>query len=419
MSFSRREFIKAGSLSIAASGFVTKAFAEETGRMQSGLRNMVQNVKPLTMDDYKERLENAKKLLAENNLDALFLSGSMNLRYFTNVNWGRSERTFGAVINRKGDPIWICPGFELERAEERIKIGEHDIRTWEEHESPFKLIGGIMKDLGARNGRLGMGPTVRNFVVEGLKRDASSLTIVDGSVITEGCRGIKNEKEIGYMDLAARITKIAYREAFKNLYEGMTPRDISVAVSKAHQQMGVSGGAGVQMGLNSAFPHGSRERRTLHDGSIILIDGGCGVEGFRSDVSRTIVFGKHTDKQKKVWDIVRKAQLAAYEAAKAGAPCEAVDIAARKVVDDAGFGPEYKYFAHRVGHGIGMEGHEYPYLVRGNKLKMAPGMTFSNEPGIYIYGEFGVRIEDCMVITPEGGKCLGGLDSTAIDKPFG
>jgi Xaa-Pro dipeptidase len=379
---------------------------------------MVGDVKPLTAEDYAVRLEKARRLMAENKLDGLFLEGGINLQYFTKVNWWRSERTFGAVFSLKRDPVWVCPGFEKKRAEELVPK-EQEIRTWEEHESPYALIAGVMKDLGAGSGRLGLDPSMRHFIYYGLRRDAASLELVDGAVITEGCRGIKSEKEIAYMDLANKITKLAYREAFKQLREGMSARELASAIAAAHQQMGVTGGAGPQFGPNTAFPHGSMVMRNLQKGEPVLVDGGCSVEGFRSDITRTIFFGQPTEKQRRVWEAVKKAQTAALQAVRPGATCESVDLAARRVIEDAGFGPDYRYFAHRLGHGIGMEGHEYPYLVRGNRLKLQPGMTFSNEPGIYVYGEFGVRIEDCMVVTGEGGRFLGGLEATSIDKPFG
>jgi Xaa-Pro dipeptidase len=418
MTVSRREFFKIGGLSIGVFGFVESLFSEPRKASGSQMKNMVADVKPLTPMDYELRLEKAKRLMKENDIDGLLLTGSTNLLYFTNVRWGRSERTFGAVLNQKKDPIWICPSFEKKRAEERIPRG-HEIRTWEEDESPFRLIAGIMEDLGVKSGKLGLGPTIRSFVFYGLRKDAPSLQLKDGAVVTEGCRGIKTEKEIAYMDLANNITKLAYREGFKNLKEGMSRADLGGIIRTAHQKMGVSGGGGPLFGTDSAFPHGTITESLLEEGDIILVDGGCSVEGYRADVTRTIVFGKPTDKQRMVWDVVKKAQKTAHRAVKPGIPCEEIDRVARQVIEDVGFGPDYKYFTHRVGHGIGMEGHEYPYLVRGNKLKLQPGMTFSNEPGIYIYGEFGVRIEDCFVVTEEGGRFLGGMESTAIDKPFG
>jgi len=418
MTVSRREFIKIGGLSIGAFGFAKSLFSKARGVSESQLKNMVVDVKPLTPQDYELRLEKGKRLMREHDMDGLLLTGSTNLLYFTNVGWWRSERTFGAVLNRKKDPVWICPSFEKKRAEERIPKGQ-EVRTWEEHESPFKLIAGIMEDLGVKTGKLGLGPTIRSFVYYGLRKDAPGLQLVDGAVVTEGCRGIKTKKEIAYMDLANRITKLAYREGFNNLKEGMSRTDLGGIIRTAHQRMGVSGGGGPLFGPSSAFPHGTLTERSLQDGNIILVDGGCSVEGYRSDVTRTIVFGQSSDRQKKVWEIVRKAQVAAHKAVRPGVACEEIDRTARKVIEDAGFGPDYKYFTHRLGHGIGMEGHEYPYLVRGNELKLQPGMTFSNEPGIYIYGEFGVRIEDCFVVTEDGGRFLGGMESTAIDKPFG
>ena len=418
MSLTRRSFIKTGSLSLAALSLGPSAVAAAGDGSAQELENLVAGVQPLGPDDYALRREKARRLLAEKGLDAIFIGGGTNLVYFTKVGWWLSERVFGVVLSPKKDPLWVCPAFEAERAKELVPAGQ-EIRTWEEHESPYALVGGIMKDLGAAAGRLGTAPDLRAFEVHGLRRTLTGVEIVDGAAVTEGCRGVKTAKEIAYMDLANRITKLAYREGFKSLRAGMTARDLSGAISAATQKLGSSGGGGPQFGPNTAFPHGSQVSRTLAEGDAVLVDGGCGVEGFRSDVTRTVVFGKPSDKQRRVWDIVRKAQKAALAAARPGATCESVDRAARKVVEDNGFGPGYKYFGHRLGHGIGMEGHEYPYLVKGNTLKLEPGMTFSNEPGIYVYGEFGVRIEDCMVVTETGARHLGGLEAESIDRPFG
>jgi len=416
--FSRRDFLKIGGLSITTFGFGSSLVSCASPALESKLTDMTAGVEPLTLQDYAKRQEKAGRLMAQHNLDALLLTGSTDLKYFTSVEWGRSERTFGAVLNRKREPVWVCPAFEEERAKERIPEGQ-EIRTWHEHENPFKLIADIMRDLGAAHGRLATGPTVRNFVLYGLKQQASGLELLDGAMITQECRDHKTEKELGYMDLANKITKIAYRETFSQLSRGMSTGDVRLLIQQAHERMGVVGRGGPSFGPNSAFPHGSKVVRDLQDGDIVLVDGGCGVEGFRSDVTRTVVFGQPSDRQRQVWDIVRKAQVAAHDAIRPGVCCEDIDRAARKVIEDADFGPDYKYFSHRLGHGIGMDGHEYPYLVRGNKLKLEPGMTFSNEPGIYIYGEFGVRIEDCFVVTEDGARILGGMESTAVDQPFG
>lgn len=418
MSITRRSFIKTGTASLAALSLGPKAAAASAPGDPQELKSLTAGVEPLAPEDFALRREKAQRLLAEKGFDAVFIGGGTNLLYFTKVGWWLSERVFGVVLSREKDPVWVCPAFEAERAKELVPGGQ-EIRVWDEHESPYALIGGIMKDLGAATGKLATAPDLRAFEVHGMRRTLAAMEIVDGAPVTEGCRGVKTEKEIAYMDLANRITKLAYREGFKSLRAGMTTRDLSGAISGATQKLGSSGGGGPQFGPNSAFPHGSQVPRSLTDGDIVLVDGGCGVEGYRSDVTRTVVFGKPSDKQRRVWDVVRKAQKAALAAARPGATCESVDRAARKVVEDAGFGPGYKYFAHRLGHGIGMEGHEYPYLVQGNTLKLEPGMTFSNEPGIYIYGEFGVRVEDCMVVTETGARHLGGLEAESIERPFG
>lgn len=410
----RREFLKIGGLTMAFSGFV-RGLSASPGPAGEELRKMTAGVEPLGPGDYAERLERAGRLMAAHHLDAVFLSGGTDLVYFTAVDWWPSERTFGAVLNKKGAPIWVCPAFELDRAEEAVPAG-HPIRTWEEHESPYAVLAGIMKDLGGR--RLGLSPGTSAFQIFGLKRDASGIEAADGAVVTEGCRGTKTAGEIAYMDLAAKITKFAYRHAFGQIREGMTPMDLAGLIAAAHEKMGVRGGGGPQFGPNTSFPHGSRAAQKAGEGTVIMVDGGCSVEGYRSDVTRTIVFGKPTDKMLRVWDIVKKAQTAALRACRPGAACEDVDAAARKVIEDAGYGPGYRYFAHRLGHGIGLDTHEYPYLVKGNTLKLEPGMTFSDEPGIYIPGEFGIRHEDCMVVTGDGARYLGGMEALAIDKPF-
>jgi len=418
MSPTRRSFIKAGTISLAALGLGPAPALPAAHGASQELENLVKGVQPLGPEDYALRREKVGRLLAEHGLDAVFIGGGTNLLYFTKVGWWLSERVFGVVLSRRKEPIWVCPAFEVKRAEELVPAGQ-EIRTWEEHENPYATIGGVLRDIGAATGKLGTAPDLRAFEVHGLRRTLTAAEIVDGAPVTEGCRGTKTAKEIAYMDLANRIIKIAFREGFKSLRAGMSTRDLAGAIAAATQKLGSAGGGGPQFGPNTAFPHGSQVPRTLTAGDPVLVDGGCAVEGYHSDVTRTVVFGKPTDKQRRVWDIVRKAQKAALAAAKPGAPCESVDAAARKVIVDAGYGPGYKYLAHRLGHGIGMDGHEYPYLVKGNTLKIEPGMTFSNEPGIYIYGEFGIRTEDCMVVTENGARYLGGMEARSIEEPIG
>ncbi|MEE4213861.1 MAG: Xaa-Pro peptidase family protein [Bacteroidales bacterium] len=421
MKNTRRDFIKIGGLSLAATGLVApflQSCAEQAGDTAGhNLQNEVAGVEPLTQEDYAARLDRLVDSMIKEGIEALFMEGSTNLRYFFNMSWWLSERTFGPVINTKKEPVWICPDFELERAKEQIPEG-HEIRTWAEHESPFDLLAGIVSDLGLDKGKTAMGPSVRSFLSEGFQRSLGT-DLLDGSMAVNMVRAIKTEKEQAYMDLANNITKKAYRYAFERLEEGMTREDLGNHIRFAHSEMGTSGSGGPSFGFTSAFPHGTRQVRHLHEGDIVLVDGGCSVEGFRSDVTRTTVFGKASDRQKEVFNVVLKAQQEAHRAVKPGIPCGEIDRVARKVIEDAGFGPGYKYFAHRLGHGIGMDGHEYPYLVKDNPLLLQPGMTFSNEPGIYIYGEFGVRIEDCFVVTEDGARMFGGMLTQDIEHPFG
>jgi Xaa-Pro dipeptidase len=253
---------------------------------------------------------------------------------------------------------------------------------------------------------------------DGVTQVTPALKIVSGTPVTAGCRTVKDAHELELMRLASQVTLKAYEAAYKAMKEGMTQDDFAGLVALAHQRLGFTGSAGVQVGEYSALPHGSIAPQIIRQGTILLIDGGCSAEGYASDISRTFVLGRATDKMKSVFDIELAAQTAALKAARPGVPCEAVDAAARKVIVDAGYGPDYKFFTHRVGHGMGMDGHEWPYLVRGNKLPLAPGMTFSDEPGIYIRGEFGVRLEDDMIITDSGAELMT-PQSRSLEDPFG
>lgn len=416
---SRRDFLKIGGTGFLSMTLLSSRSAEAIQNQEikdKKLELLLKELKPIGPEDYARRLEKAHRLMSENRFGAFFLEPGPSLQYFTGVSWWRSERTFGAILVPDRLPVWVCSKFELERARELIPA-EQEIRTWEENESPFRLIKTIINDY-ARSKVLAIEPSTRSFIFYGIRQEFPHLELVDGSPVSDGCRGIKSEKEILYLEAANRMTKLAYREAFKKVKEGMTPEELSNVIREEHSRLGVSGSGSPSFGQNSAFPHGSRQKRNLHSGDVILVDGGCRVEGYNSDVTRTIIFGQAGEKQKKIWEVVKKAQLAALKACRPGTRCEEVDRAARRVIEEAGFGPGYQFFKHRLGHGIGLEGHEYPYLVQGNKLLIQPGMTFSNEPGIYIYGEFGIRIEDCMVVTEEGARILGGMEAVSLEQPF-
>jgi Xaa-Pro dipeptidase len=292
------------------------------------------------------------------------------------------------------------------------------VLTWEEDESPAALIATGLRARGLATGTLGIEETVRYVFSNNVATALPTLRLTSATPVTAGCRGVKSDAELALMRHANQVTLKAYEAAWKSLADGMTQTQFAGLVSMAHQRLGYPGSAGVQVGEYSALPHGSVTPQVVREGTILLIDGGCRVEGYHSDISRTFVLGKATDRMKKVFEIEHQAQTAALKAARPGVECQAVDAAARKVIVDAGFGPGYKYFTHRVGHGIGMDGHEWPYLVKGNTQKLEPGMTFSDEPGIYIPGEFGVRLEDDMFITADGAE-LFTPQSPSLEDPFG
>jgi len=432
----RRSFVKMGSVAAGAtlaagcSPNPSQAAAAPPPPQGAGseppsiaaLLSMRDQAKPITAEERRGRIEKARRLMAERKIDALMLTGGTSLVYFSGICWGLSERLFTMVLPVTGDAFYVSPAFEEDRAREQIALGplgnSADVRTWQEHEDPYQRIGQGLKDRGISSGVLGIEETVRFVFSDGVSNAAPTITITSGTPVSAGCRAIKDAHELALMRLASQVTLKAYEAAWKALKDGMTQNDFASLVSQAHRKLGFEGGAGVQVGEYSALPHGSITPQVVREGSILLIDGGCSVEGYSSDISRTFVLGKPTDKMKQVFDIEYQAQTAALQAAKPGLPCEAVDAAARKVIVDAGYGPDYKYFTHRLGHGMGMDGHEWPYLVKGNTLPLAPGMTFSDEPGIYIRGEFGVRIEDDMVITENGAELMT-PQSPSLEDPFG
>ena len=423
--FSRRNFL--WSAGAAAALFNVRA-GEAAGAPQAplppslaSLTSMRAQARPITADERRARIEKARRLMAAENIDALMLCSGTSLVYFTNIRWSGGERLFTCVVPAKGEPFFVCPAFEEDRAREQIALGPFsgtaDVRTWEEHESPYERVAQGLRDRGITTGKVGVEETVKFVFSDGVAQAAPAMTLVSGTPITAGCRMVKDAHELELMQLASDVTLKAYEAAYRALAEGMTQNDFAALVAAAHSRLGFNGGAGVQVGKYSALPHGSIQPQVVREGTILLIDGGCSVEGYASDLSRTFVLGKPTDKMKRVFEIERRAQDAALAAARPGVPCEAVDAAARRVIVDAGYGPDYKYFTHRVGHGMGMDGHEWPYLTRGNRLPLAPGMTFSDEPGIYIPEEFGVRLEDDIYITDDGAK-LFTRQSESLEQPF-
>ena len=423
----RRALIRG--MGAAAAGAVAAPLLAQGGAAASpsqGLPDAVQRLRPLTPapvpisdDERLARIEKARRLMRENNIAAMFLEPGTSMSYFTGVRWGLSERPFGVVIPVNGDLAYISPGFEEERARELIKFSR-DVRVWQEDESPYRLVANILRDRGIATGRVGIEERVRFFIADGIRAEAPHIEFVSATPVTAGCRTIKSAAEIALMQRANDITIAAYKATFPSLRPGMTQRELSTLIGAAITKLGgVSDGALCLFGVSSAFPHGTTKPAALKEGDIVLVDGGCTVEGYTSDITRTTVLGKPSQRQRDVWEVEKRAQDAAFAAARVGATCESVDYAARKVITDAGFGPDYKVpgLPHRTGHGIGMDGHEWTNFVRGNTTPIQPGMCFSDEPTIVIYGEFGVRLEDCLYITDSGPKFFS-QQSPAIDQPF-
>ncbi len=380
---------------------------------------------PITLEEREHRVERARELLAKNKLEALVICTGSSLLYFTGLRWGQSERFFAWVLPVKGSPFVVCPVFEEGRVRERMEAKPATlpqasvtrVYTWNEDESPYTLLARALKDTGLSTGKIGVEERTQFAFADGIAHASPSFTAVSGTPVTASCRAVKSSAELALMRLANDNTLKVYEAAWKSLEPGMTNRHVSDLISLAYNRTGFPGFASCQVAEYSALPHGSLQPQIIREGQIILLDDGCTVEGYQSDISRSFVLGKATDKQKQVFDIVHKAQSAALAAGKAGAPCHAVDDAARKVITDAGYGPDYKHFTHRLGHGIGMDGHEWPYLVRGNNTALEPGMTFSDEPGIYIVGEFGIRLEDDWVVTLGGGEMFT-PQSPSLEAPF-
>ncbi|MBI3401450.1 MAG: aminopeptidase P family protein [Acidobacteria bacterium] len=392
----------------------------------AALTSMRDRATPITADERKGRLERARRLMAEQKMDAIILAGGTSLNYFTGIRWGNSERLTAVVIPRVGNPYIVTPAFEEDRTREQLVGGpvEHtDVAIWQEDESPFALVGQGLKDRGIATGRIGVEETMKFVFADTMGGATPALKIVSATPITAGCRMIKDAHEVALMRLACEVTLKCYEAVHKALQPGMTQTQVSGLIGAAYGRLGFPGFASIQVGEYTALPHGSITPQTIKEGTIIMVDDGCTVEGYQSDITRTFVLGKATDKMKQVFDIVHRAQSAALKAAKPGVTLEDVDAAGRKVVVDAGYGPGFKYFTHRLGHGMGMDGHEWPYLVKNNmfgwerSVKAQAGMVFSDEPGIYIRGEFGVRLEDDMHITPNGAE-LFTPQSPSIEQPF-
>jgi Xaa-Pro dipeptidase len=427
---SRRRFLEVSGVTAgAAVASASLAGATTTGKADDSslppslakLQSRKSEATPITREERRERLDRARRLMVDNSLDAIVLMEGTSMRYFTGIRWWGGERLFALVLPAKGSAFYVCPAFEEGRAREQIANSpdnQSEVRIWQEDENPYQRVAQGLKERGIANGKIGMEETMRFVFVDGIAKATPQATILSATPVTAGCRMIKSVHEVALMRLAAQVTLAVYEAVYQALSEGMTQRDVEALIEKAYERMGFPGEASVMVGEYSAFPHGSTTPQVIREGSIIMVDDGCTVEGYQSDITRTFVLGKASDKMKSVFDIVHRAQAAALAAARPGVECGSIDAAARKVITDAGYGPDYKYFTHRLGHGMGMDGHEWPYLVRGNTTRLQANMTTSDEPGIYIRGEFGIRLEDDMHVMENGAE-LFTPQSPSLEDPFG
>ncbi len=381
--------------------------------------NKQENNPFISQNERLQRIQKAQKLLKQNKMEALILDAGTNMEYFSGIKWNPSERSMLAILPATGEISYICPAFEEDRFREVLQIGSR-VYTWDEHENPFALTGTLLKDLGFRTGNIGIEEHTRFFIANGLKKAMPSFSFISGDSITVPCRLIKSPTEIALMQQANDITTQAIQFGIQFLAEGISPRLISQKIAQKHAELGASHKfASVTFGVATSFPHGSSRAQILKKGDVVMLDCGCAVGGYESDITRTIIFGEANEKQRRIWNLEKEAQAAGFQAAQLGKACEEVDFAARNVLVKAGFGPGYQLpgLPHRTGHGIGMEGHEWGNMVKGNRLALTPGMCFSIEPTIAIPNEFGIRLEDCVYMTQQGPKWFS-QPSPSIEQAF-
>ena len=378
------------------------------------------HVRPITEGERQQRRQQAALLMQEKGIAALVMSASTSLYYFTGLSWYQSERLVGAVLTRDGKLIFVSPAFEDSKLRETLG-DQADIRLWEEDESPYALVAQILAD-EKLSGTIALDEAAPFFIADGLRQALSSYQMVNGMVVTAACRMHKSENEIALMQAAKNITLEVHKRAAKILRAGISSFEVADFINQAHRAYGGSSSTFciVSFGLPTSIPHGPDGVQYLKEGDMVLIDTGCMIERYHSDITRSYVFGEPTARQRSMWNLEKEAQAAAFDAAQMGVPCEEVDLAARRVLEAAGLGPGYKTpgLPHRTGHGIGLDIHEWTYLVKGNQTPLAKGMCFSNEPMICLDGEFGIRLEDHFYMTEQGPRWFT-EQSHAVDAPFG
>ena len=410
----RRSFLVAGTAGLAST--LVPALA----RARDGLPDFATGAAPIGAAERQARVARAAELMRQHDIAAVLVEAGTSLRYFTGVQWWRSERLTAAVLTRDGEIAIVTPFFEEPSVRESLALPA-EVLTWDEDEDPAATLAQWLSARGLAQGRIGIEETVRYFAVDGLAAALPDATLVNGNPVVRGCRMVKSPAELALMHRATDITMAAYRHAAPRIQRGMTPSDIGALINDATRAMGgVPEFALVLLGEASAYPHGSGKPQEVRDGEVILLDCGCNVEGYQSDISRSFVFGEPGSRHRQVWQQMRRGQDVAFAAAQLGATAGSVDEAVRTFYAGLGYGPDYRLpgTSHRTGHGIGLDGHEPVHLVRGEQTRLAPGMCFSNEPGIYIPGEFGIRLEDCFWMEEDGPRWFS-TPAPSIDDPFG
>ncbi|UZW61312.1 M24 family metallopeptidase [Lysobacter enzymogenes] len=389
----------------------------ETARAQ--LAPWAQRAPAIGAEEYQQRLERARALMRAHGFDALLVGAGASLRYFAGVPWGASERLVALLLTLDGDPLLVCPAFEAGSLAHVLKIPAQ-ARFWEEHEDPHALVAAALRERGAR--RLALDPGAAFAIFTGLRAAAPQLELGDAAAIVDGCRALKSPAELALMQQATAMTLQVHRLAAGLAEEGVSTATLRRFIDEAHRALGADNGSTfciVQFGRATAFPHGIPGEQQLREGELVLIDTGCAVQGYHSDITRTYICGRADDDQRRIWDLEHAAQRAAFEAVRPGVSGEAVDDAARAVLQRGGLGPDYRLpgLPHRTGHGCGLSVHEAPYLVRGNRVGLEVGNCCSNEPMIVVPERFGVRLEDHFFVTEDGARWFT-EPSVAIDRPF-
>lgn len=409
-----------GFLSGAAGATLALAGGAGAWAQSEGLSSLTKGAVPISQAERLARVAKAQGLMKAHGLSALVVEPGASLTYFTGVRWWRSERVTAAIIPVEGELLIVTPHFEEPSIRESLAV-PGEVRVWQEDEDPALVAAGWLKEKKLGAGKIGVEETVRFFVTDGLARRLPDARFVDGSPVARACRMIKSPAELALMQLAADVTVAAYRYTYGKIERGMTPADIGAIMNKATRALG--GQPEFEMALvgeAAAYPHGSEKPQIVRDGEVVLMDCGCTVEGYQSDISRTFVFGEPTAAQRKVWGEVAKGQQIAFQTARVGTAAGAVDDAVRRYYESLGYGPRYRLpgLSHRTGHGIGLDGHEPINFVHGEATKLAAGMCLSNEPGLYLPGQFGVRLEDCLYMTEAGPRWFS-KPPPSIDQPFG